>query len=142
MPTDPNRVMLHLDGDPRLVPAIGATVQFQSLQAGLDSSSSDAFARACEAVCREALSQDCAGDAGLEIDVETFPDRIEIHISRRGLLTPVVGLETFAAPAPEAAAEPRGLDSMQLLNCVDRILFETQQGAGRTTLVKYLRSKQ
>ena len=57
-----------------------------------------------------------------------------------GQAMPAAGLETFAfsSGTPE---RPTGLDGLELLSRVDRILYNNENGVGRTTLVKYLRSK-
>jgi hypothetical protein len=140
MTNDPVRVVFHLDRSPLLLGVLRCAVEFQSLQAGLHTESCPQFARACEEVCREAFSQIADSDGKLEVTLDKFHDRMEISIRHHGQSVPVIGLETFAivgAPASGAA----GLNGLELLSRVDRVLYSTEDGVARTTLVKYLSPK-
>jgi hypothetical protein len=140
MTVDSTRVVFHLDRDPRLVVAIRSAVHFQATCAGLDARGCDELGKASEDVCREALLQLTDADGRLEIDIDSFADRIEISIHHRGQLIPAVGLETFTAPMA-SAGESGGLKGMELLERVDRVTFNSEGGAARTTLVKFLQPK-
>jgi hypothetical protein len=140
MTDDPTRVELHLDRDPRLISAVGSAVHFQATRAGLEEKGCENFALASEEVCREALTQITDADGGLNVTLDTFPDRMEISIHHRGRLVPAVGLETFA-PSGAASDGAGGLNGMELLSRVDRVMFNTEEGVARTTLVKFLRGK-
>jgi len=139
MTDDSTRVELHLDRDPRLISAVRSAVQFLATRAGLEEKGCENFALASEEVCREALTQITDADGGLNVTLDTFPDRVEISIHHRGRLVPAVGLETFA---PSGAEPSGGLNGVELLSRVDRVSFSTEKGIARTTLVKYLRGKQ
>src|ERR1700680_2540500 len=102
MTHESTRVEFHLDRDPRLIGAVRSAVHFQAAQAGLETAGCEAFAMASEDVCREALTQSTDADGGLDVTLDTFPDRMEISIHHRGQLAPAVRLETFALP--DAAA--------------------------------------
>ena len=97
MTSESARVVLHLDRDPLLVSVIRKAVEFQALHAGLPTEHCGEFAKASEEVCREALSHLTEADEGIEVTLDTFPDRIEISITHHGELVPAIGLERFRA---------------------------------------------
>jgi len=140
MPNDPVRVVFHLNQDPRLVGVLCSAVQFQASQAGLGTEAAGQLAKAAEDVCRETISHLASGEESIDVTVETYSDRIEIGVHCRGQAMPAAGLETFAfsSGTPE---RPSGLNGLELLSRVDRILYNTENGVSRTTLVKSLRSK-
>jgi hypothetical protein len=140
MPDEPTRVVFHVDRDPRLIAAVRSAVHFQASRAGLEAERCDDFAKASEDVCREALTQFTDADGGLDVTLETFPDRIEISIHHHGQLVPAVGLETFTLP-DALAGGAGGLNGMELLSSVDRVMFNSEEGVARTTLVKFLPPK-
>ena len=139
MPTDSTRVTLHLDGGPVLVEAVRTAVQFQAAHAGLDTDTCGKLAKACESVCREALFQLTEGDPGLDVTIGTFVDRIEISIHHRGQLVPAVGLGAFAHS--ERSGDSGEINGEDLLALVDRVLFDSEGGVARTTLLKFLHRK-
>ncbi len=140
MPNEPVRVVFHLNQDPRLVGVLCSAVQFQATQAGLGTEAVGKLAKAAEDVCRETISRLANGEESIEVTLETYSDRIEVAVHSRGPAMPAAGLETFAfsSGAPEG---PSGLSGLELLSRVDRILYNSENGIGRTTLVKFLRSK-
>jgi hypothetical protein len=140
MADEPTRVVFHLDRDPRLIGPVRSAVHFQASRAGLEAGSCDGFAKASEDVCREALSQLTDADGGLEVTLDTFSDRMEISIHHHGQLVPAVGLETFTLPEASAGGAGR-LNGLELLSRVDRVMFNTEDGVARTTLVKFLQPK-
>ena len=140
MTVDSTRVVFHLDGGPRLVAPIRCAVHFEAARAGLDAGDCDELGKAFEDVCRKALLQLTGADGGLEITIDTFADRIEISVRHRGQLAPAAGLETFTA-LMASAGESGGLSGMESLEGVDRVMFSFEDGAARTTLVKFLRPK-
>lgn len=140
MTDDSTHVELHLDRDPRLISAVRTAVYFQAARAGLEEKGCENFARASEQVCRQALLQITDADGGLNVTLDTFPDRMEISVHHRGRLMPAVGLETFA-PSVAVGTGTGGLNGMELLSRVDRVVFNTEQGVARTTLVKFLKGK-
>jgi hypothetical protein len=140
MTDEATRVEFHLDRDPRLISPVRSAVYFQASRAGLEEKRCDDFARACEDVCREVLLQLTDADGGLDVTLDSFPDRMEISIDHHGQLAPAVGLETFTLPdAPAGGAS--GLNGLELLSRVDRVMFNAAEGVARTTLVKFLSRK-
>jgi hypothetical protein len=140
MTNEPVRVVFQLDRNPLLVGVLRCAVEFQALQAGLDTETCHEFAKACEDVCREALFQFTDADGGLEVTLDTFQDRIEISIHHHGQLVPAIGLERFAISEARAGGTD-GLNGVELLSRVDRVLFSAEDGVARTTLVKFLNSQ-
>lgn len=140
MTDESTHVAFHLDRDPVLLSAVHCAVQFQASRASLEEKSCAEFAKAAEDVCREALSHLTDADGGLDVTLDTFPDRIEVSIRHHGQLMPAVGLETFTAPITHENKDTR-LSGVQLLSCVDRVSFNTEEGVAHTMLVKFLRPK-
>jgi hypothetical protein len=140
MTNDPVRVVFHLDADPLLVGVLRSAVQFQALQAGLGPETCAEFAKASEDVCRRTFSQLSEGGGGLDVTLDTFPDRIEISVHHHGQISPAAGLESFALSEALAGGTGR-IHGLELLSRVDRVLFSTEGGVARTTLVKFLPSK-
>jgi hypothetical protein len=139
MTSEPIRVVFHLDPNPVLVSVLRNAVHFQALQAGLGSESCAEFAQASEDVCRETCSQLAEGGGGLDVILDTFPDRIEISIHNHGQSVPAVGLESFAFSEALAGGEGK-VNGLELLSKVDRVLFSSEDGVARTTLVKFIKS--
>lgn len=140
MTGESTRVAFHLDRDPVLLSAVHCAVQFQTSRASLEEKSCAEFAKVTEGVCREALSHLTDADDGLDVTLDTFPDRIEVSIRHHGQLVPAVGLETFTAPETHENGDPR-LSGVHLLSCVDRVSFNAEDGVAHTVLVKFLRPK-
>jgi hypothetical protein len=140
MTDESTHVQIHLDRDPRLISAVRSAVHFQAARAGFEEESCENFALASEEVCKEAFTQFTDADGGLDVTVDTFPDRIEISIHHRGQLVPAVGLDTFGIPHT-ATDGTSGLNGMELLSRVDRVTFNSEKGIARTTLVKFLPPK-
>jgi hypothetical protein len=137
MSNDPTRVTIHVGQDPRLVAVVHGAARVAAMQAGFDDERCDQFARASEEICRESLLQLAEVGGNLELTLETFSDRIEISVHHQGQLIPALGLEAFVIQ--EAfSGRPGGLTGAELLECVDRVMFNTENGVARTTLVKYL----
>ena len=140
MRDESSHIEIYLDNDPRLLCAIRSAVHFHAARAGLEEQWCDGFAIASEDVCRQAFTQIADGDGGLNVTVDAFPDRLEISIHHRGKLAPAVGLECFAL-ADIGTEGAGGLNGMELLSRVDRVMFNSEGGVARTTLVKYLQPK-
>ncbi len=137
MTDEPVRVVFHLDQDSRLVGVFCCAVEHQAIHAGFETDAGSQLATAAGDVCREALSQLGASGEGVDVTLETFSDRIEIAIHCRGQVLPSVGLETFAfSDAHSGGAD--GLNGLELLSRVDRVLYNSEDGVARTTLVKFL----
>jgi hypothetical protein len=137
MSDEPVRVVFHIDQDSRLVGVFCSAVEHQAIQAGLESDACSQLARAAGDVCRETISHLAVDGQCVDVTLDTFSDRIEIAIHCRGLAMPAVGLEKYAI-AGTAADGPGGLNGMELLCRVDRVLYNAEDGIARTTLVKFL----
>ena len=96
-----------------------------------------AIARAAGDVCRKSISQHGGDGQGVDITLDTFPDRIEIAIHTRGQVLPAIGLETFAF-SDAFTGGAGGLNGLELLSRVDRVRYNAEDGVARTTLVKFL----
>ena len=140
MTVDSTRVVFHLDPDPLLIGVLRSAVQFQVLHSGLGEAPCAEFAKATEDVCLESISKQTEIVGGLDITLETFSDRIEVSIRRHGQTIPAVGLESSAL-SETPADEPGRFNGLELLSRADRVLFSTEVGVARTTLVKFLHPK-
>jgi len=140
MTSEPVRVEFHLDQDSALVGVLCSAVQFQASQAGFEAETCAEIARASEVVCRESLLKLAGADGGLDVMLESYADRIEVSFVHGGQLAPAVGLEKFALPG-DLAGGAGGINGLELLSRVDRVLYNTEDGKARTTLVKCLKPR-
>ena len=134
MNVEPVRVVFHLNQSWDLVSVFCCAVEHQAVQAGLKTDAGADLARAAGDVCRETISQLGGNGDGVDVTLETFPDRIEIAIHSRGL--PPEALEEVGASDSDAVAG--GVSEEELLSRVDRVVFNAEDGVARTTLVKFL----
>ena len=136
MNVEPVRIVFHLNQSWDLVSVFCSAVEHQAIQAGFETQAGADLARAAGDVCRETISQLGGGGNGDGVDVtlDTFPDRIEIAIHCRGLQAEA--LEELGASDSDAVAG--GVSEQELLSRVDRVLFNAEDGVSRTTLVKFL----
>jgi hypothetical protein len=139
MKSEPVRIVFHLDQDARLVGVLCGAVQFQALNAGLETDAGGSLARATEDVCLATISDLAATGEILDVTMDTFPDRIEIAIHSRGQAIPAISLERLVETARRAEG-PGRVNGLDLLSRVDRVLYNTEDGVARTTLVKFLPS--
>jgi hypothetical protein len=135
------RVVFHLDQDPRLVGVFCSAVEHRAAHAGFETRAGAQLAKAAGDVCLEAISQGGADGAGIDVTLDTFPDRIEIAIHCRGRALPNAGLEKVAVSGAQPG-KAGGLNGQELLSCVDRVLYNAEGGVARTTLVKFLSAHQ
>jgi hypothetical protein len=139
MTDEPVRVVFHLDQDPRLVGVFCSALEHQATEAGLGAEACSQLSRAAGDVCRETIAQHGAHGQGVEVTLDKFPDRFEVAIHCRGQALPAIGLDKFALPG-SVDGEGTGLNGQELLSRVDRVLYHTEGGVARTTLVKFLRA--
>jgi hypothetical protein len=137
MTDEPVRVVFHLDQDWNLVGVFCCAVEHQAIQAGFETEAGAQLARAAGDVCRETISQLGGNGEGVDVTLDTFSDRMEIAIHCRGQLLPAIGLETFALSDAHSGGAG-GLNGLELLSRVDRVLYNAEDGVARTTLVKFL----
>ena len=137
MADEPVRVVFHLDQDWNLVGVFCCAVEHQAIQAGFETEAGAELARAAGDVCRETISQLGGDGPGVDVTLDTFSDRIEIAIHCRGQALPVLGLEKFAFSNTQTG-RAGGINGQELLSRVDRVLYNSEGGVARTTLVKFL----
>ena len=137
MTDQPVRVVFHMDQDWNLVGVFCCAVEHQAIQAGFESEAGAQLARAAGDVCRETITRLGGNGEGVDVTLDTFSDRIEVAIHCRGLVLPAVGLEAFAVSGA-TSGEAGGLNGQELLSRVDRVLYNSEDGVARTTLVKFL----
>ena len=137
MTDEPVRVVFHIDQSWDLVGVFCCAVEHQAIHAGFETEDGAQLARAAGDVCREAIAQVGENGDGVDVTLETYPDRMEVAIHCRGEQLPPVGLDSFAGP-DSPAAQSGGLNGLELLSRVDRVLYNTADGTARTTLVKFL----
>jgi hypothetical protein len=139
MADEPVRVVFHLNQNWDLVSVFCCAVEHQAIHAGFETEAGAQLARAAGDVCRETIAQLGGDDAGIDVTLDTFSDRMEIAILCRGQLLPAIGLDAFASSGTpsEGASSSKGLE---LLSRVDRVLYNAEGGVSKTTLVKFLPS--
>jgi hypothetical protein len=137
MTDEPVRVVFHLNQDGNLVGVFCCAVEHQAIHAGFETEAGAQLARAAGDVCRETISQFGGNGESLDVMLDTFSDRIEIAIHCRGQVLPAIGLETFAC-GDGLSGGASGLNGLELLSRVDRVLYNADGGVARTTLVKFL----
>ena len=137
MTDEPVRVVFHLDQDRRLVGVFCCAVEFQAVQAGFETEAGEQLARAAGDVCREAIAQLGGNGQVVDVTLDTFSDRIEIAIHCRSQVLPAIGLETFTV-SEALSGGANGLNGLELLSRVDRVLYNAEDGVARTTLIKFL----
>ena len=84
-----------------------------------------------------ARSSSSGNGEGVDVTLDTFPDRIEIAIHSRSQAIPAIGLDAFAFSDAHSAGAG-GLNGQELLSRVDRVLYNAEDGVARTTLIKFL----
>ncbi len=131
------RVELDLSPDPRFLAGLSGAVEHFAEGLGFDPAvCKDLMAAAVEA-CRDTFRLLPPEHSSVRVLIETFSDRLEVVLEHRGEALPTAGLDTFLGLGAEAA--PAGeLTGLSLLSRVDRVLYQTEGGASRMTLVKYL----
>ena len=137
MTDEPVRVVFHMDQSWDLVGVFCCAVEHQAIHAGFETEDGAQLARAAGDVCREAIAQAGGQGEGVDVTLETYPNRMEVAIHCRGQHMPPVGLDAFAASDARALASG-GLNGIELLSRVDRVLYNSADGIARTTLVKFL----
>jgi hypothetical protein len=137
MADEPVRVVFHLNQNWDLVSVFCCAVEHQAIHAGFETEAGAQLARAAGDVCRETIAQLGGDDAGIDVTLDTFSDRMEIAILCRGKLLPAIGLDAFASfGTPSGGAS--GSKGLELLSRVDRVLYNAEGGVSKTTLVKFL----
>ena len=128
--------MLRLTNDARLVAAAGGAVGHFADRAGLDAHARADLVAATEEACRDTFPLLTPSDPVLGVQIEGFPDRIEVTFEHHGQQVPTAGPEGFAAPGGEGSGAG-GSSGRRLLSRVDRVKYNIEGGTSRMTLVKY-----
>jgi hypothetical protein len=129
MPDPAGRAHVALDADPRLLAGLSGAVEHFAQMTGFDPAGCADLMDAVETTCRETFPLASAGT--VDVLLSSYPDRVEIAVEHRGEAQPAAGLDTFLG----GAGVPAGA-GLALLNRVDRILYNTEGGVSRTTLIK------
>jgi len=134
-----SRIEMKLEPDPRLVAAVGGAVSHVAERVGLDPKAQADFAKAAEEACRQALPSLVADEAMLDVIVEKFPDRIEVTLSPVAPV-PQTQRETSAGARREPSSRGGPRNNARRKG-VDRVVFATNGGTSRLTLIKYVGSR-
>jgi len=127
---------MEMDCDPLLAQAAGCAAEFCARRCGLSEPASADLKTAAEEAIQETFQLLGQGQQKLTVDVQGFDDRVEVGLEHRGEALPTAGLDTFLPGGPgNTVGSTAGLS---LMTRVDRVLYQTQNGLSRTTLVKYL----
>ncbi len=136
MIAETRRIHLRLGSDERLLTAVSIAVAWIGEQAGLESAAQADLVTAVEEACRDTLSVLSKDNPLLDIEVDKLADRVEVTLEHHGAARPAAGLESFISGGQGLAGGPSGLS---LLARVDRVQYNSESGASKTTLIKYLR---
>lgn len=134
MTAEPDRIILRLTGDARLMPAVVRAVESFAERIGFGAAASRSLGEAAEQACNDSFAQmdDTGGEVG--VIVEDFADRIEITVEHKGDAGPAAGLDTFGGFSGAGGA------GLALLARVDRVQYQTENGVSRMKLIKYVSS--
>jgi hypothetical protein len=135
--TEPKRIQLQIDADPRLAAAAGGAAHYLGIAAGLEEASLDQLQSAIVAACREEFRKLDAAHPHLEVTLTRFIDRIEVALAHEAEGLPAVSVNAVA----DSAAQLEGNSSCACrLKGVDLVQFETYNGCAVTRLTKFLHS--
>lgn len=128
---------MELDADPLLAVGAGYAVEFCARRCGLSEQAAAEVRTAAVEALRDTFELLAKNHPKLTLEIHGFDDRLEVSLEHQGEAQPTAGLDTFLAGGPpNAAGKVAGLS---LMTRVDRVLYDTQNGASRTTLVKYVK---
>ena len=136
MSTEHTRAELRLRNDPWLLRGLAGAVEHFAQRGELSAEEQQDLISATAEACQNTFQLLAENDGTLGIVLEDFADRIEITLEHRGAALPSAGLETFAGFGGEGG-EGGDLSGLMLLSRVDRVLYNTENGVSRMTLVKY-----
>jgi hypothetical protein len=128
---------MQMDSDPVLALGAGYAVEFCARRSGLGEQAAADVKAAAEEAIRDTLELLSNAHAGLTVEIQGFDDRLEVRLEHHGEALPIAGLDTFLPGGP-ANAEGNVV-GLSLMTRVDRVLYATENGASRTTLVKYIK---
>lgn len=125
-------VRLELHDEPRLLAGVGGAVENFARRADMNDADRADLAQAAMQACRDTLPLLTAEHPTLDVHIDAFTDRIEIALEHSGEALPSAGLDTFL----ESGGEGEPMAGLELMARVDRVLYSTENGVSRTTLVK------
>ena len=134
MTTEHARVELSFSDDPWLLRGVSGAVAHVARRAGLDEEAQQSLIAATEQACLDTFKLLSSNHDLLHVLIEDFADRIEVTLEHHGEALPSAGLETFVGFEDQAG----DLSGLMLLARVDRVLYDTESGTSRMTLVKYI----
>jgi hypothetical protein len=114
--TEPKRIRLQIDADPRLAAAAGGAARYLGDLAGLESPGPSQLQAATVAACNEVFRQIHAIQKHVDVTVTRFADRVEVALCLEG----------------------GGAASQQTPEGIDKVQFEKQGNCAITRLTKYL----
>jgi hypothetical protein len=123
--TDSKHIEIRLDADPRFAAAAAGGARYLGESSGLTAEAAAKLQSAILFACEEAFGNLDAVNAQVEVDLNQFPDRIEISIIHSADV-PSVGLHTLLGTGKDA------------LEGVDRVQYEQSSGSSVTKLTKFL----
>jgi len=112
-------------------------VEHFAQSAGLAPEEQQNLIAATQQACQNTFKLLSGEDGRLGVRILGLPDRIEIVLEHRGEALPSAGLDTFAA-LTAGGAEESDIAGLELMARVDRVLYHTEGGSSRMTLVKYV----
>ncbi len=136
MTAEARQIHLRLGSDERLLGAVSIAVAWIAERAGFESAAQADLAAAAEEACRDTFPLLSKSAPLLDVDAERFADRVEVTLKHHGAMRPSAGLESFFAGGQ---AFTQGSSGLSLLARVDRVQYNSESGASKTTLIKYLR---
>ncbi|MGH9791785.1 MAG: hypothetical protein ACRD5G_09230 [Candidatus Acidiferrales bacterium] len=129
-------VRITVQSDPRLLTGVATAVELCAKSSGLSERASNQVKTAAAEAARETFSLLADRDSSLDIAVQAFADRVEVILEHRGEALPTAGLDTFLTTGVQGPSAGT-VTGLSLLSRVDRVLYTTEKGVSRTTLVKY-----
>jgi hypothetical protein len=126
---------MQLDADARLAAAAGGAARYLADASGLENDASAQLQSTVIAACLESFDHLSGSNPHLEVTLTSFADRIEVALSFRGQSSPALGLDKLAG---FAAQSPTKEGTQSVFAGVDRVQYESHEGAAVTRLTKYL----
>ncbi|MGH9817384.1 MAG: hypothetical protein ACRD5F_05300 [Candidatus Acidiferrales bacterium] len=125
-----------VQSDPRLLTGMATAVELCAKSSGLNQRACNQVKTAAAEAALETFSLLAGRESSLDITVQAFADRVEVILEHRGQALPTAGLDTFLAASVQGPSAGT-VTGLSLLSRVDRVLYTTEKGISRTTLVKY-----
>lgn len=131
---DSSRTVFRLMKDERLVAGISGAAAYVADSMGFSADHCAALASVIGEASRKTFSLLMDPNGIVEVTLEQFPDRIEVLLEYEGQGMRVAGLDNSSV----AGAAGAGKSGTRVLQCVDKVQFETRGHTSRLRLIKYL----